>query len=497
MLTSQSAPDIGGGQLRRRAVHGVAWSGVEGLSGQVISFLVFIVLARFLSSSDFGVVAVANLYVLVAQFFVFQGLGQAIIQFEDLDDEHLDTVFWINMGVGCLILLITNIIAGPAATWFGMRALAGILRALSPIFFLAALTDVQNNLLTRQLEFRSLALRTLTSYLAGGVVGIWLAWRGAGAWSLVGQQLTIWMINLAALWTASSWRPRLTFSPPRAGRLLRFGVKLLWVDLASLLNRRADQLFVGKFLGASILGFYAVGARVSTLLSEVLTRTLARVSVSTLARLQNQTERFAAAVYQMIELQSAFVAPAAVGLMLVSPEVVLLFFGPKWSGSVPIMQILLLACPFEAMSAMHQSILVALGRPAWCSIITTIHAVANIVLFIVAIRWGGAAVALAFSGRAVLMYPVELAFLRRVTPISGSRIIRSLEPQVLSVLIMAVAVLLVQARIPAHATALRLAITVALGAATYGASLALINPRLLSVLWGLRSLPAKASLSRE
>jgi O-antigen/teichoic acid export membrane protein len=480
--------------IRAEAVRGVTWSTLESVAGQGLSFLVFLLLARILAPADFGVVAIANVYVLVAQFFIFQGLGQAIIQFDDLDDEHLDTVFWINLAVGVFFLGLTLLAAGLVQRWFAVPTLAAILRGLSPIFILAALSDVQNNLLTRRMQFRALALRTLSSYLAGGITGIVLALSGAGAWSLVGQQVVLWAVNLVALWGASEWRPRWRFCRQRARRLLRFGVNLLWVDLVSLLSRRSDQLFVGKVLGAATVGLYAVGARVATLLGEVLVRSLARFTVSTFSRLQNESARLLSAVYQITEMQSAFVAPAAVGLALVAPEIVWLFFGPKWAAAVPIMQLLLLACPFEAMSAIHQSILVAQGRPAWCSVVTTIHALANICLFAVAIHWGAIAVAAAFSLRAVLMYPVELAFLRRATLLSAGRLVRLLLPQAVAVAVMAVSVGLIRLQIGAYPAVARLLISAGSGAVIYGAVLALLNPRLLLVLWSLRPLAGKAPL---
>ena len=194
----------------------MTWSTLESVAGQGLSFLVFLLLARILAPADFGVVAIANVYVLVAQFFIFQGLGQAIIQFDDLDDEHLDTVFWINLGVGVFFLVLTLLAAGVVQHWFAVPSLAAILRGLSPIFILAALSDVQNNLLTRRLQFRALALRTLSSYFAGGITGVVLALSGAGAWSLVGQQVVLWAVNLVALWGASDWRPRWRFLPPES-----------------------------------------------------------------------------------------------------------------------------------------------------------------------------------------------------------------------------------------------------------------------------------------
>jgi len=473
---------------RLNAVRGATWAALESFGGQALSFLVFLVLARLLSPRDFGIIAIANIFVLVAQYLIFQGLGQAILQFEDLDERHLDTIFWINLGVGVALLLLTLAGASAAEAWIRTPGLGAILRGLSPILLFAAIADVPNNLLAREMRFRTLARRTLLSYVAGAAAAILCAFRGAGAWSLVAQQLVIWLANLLILWGATSWRPGFRFCPARAGRLLRFGSHLLWVDLVGLVSRRSDQLFVNRFFGSVIGGFYSVGARVATLVGEVFIRSFGRVTVTLLSRLQGEAARFKAAVYEAVEMQSALILPVAVGLALVAPDVVTLFLGPKWAPAVPVMQALLLACPFEALSTVHQSTLVARGRPQWCSALTTAHALVNVAVFSIAIHWGPVAVAAGFAGRALLLYLVELAVLRSVAAFSPARFLRLLCPQVGAALLMAGALLLVRGELRPASPSLRLAASVFAGAVTYIAAAALLNPRLVAELWSYRAL---------
>ena len=463
--------------IRLQAIVGARWSALESLSGQAISFVVFLVMARLLTPADFGVVAIANIYVLIVQFFIFQGLGQAIIQFEDLDDAHLNTVFWINLAVGGTFFAATLLSAGVIGVAFHSPSLAPILRGLSPVFILAALTDVQNNLLTRKLQFRALAFRTFFSYLLGGIVGVILAWKNFGAWSLVGQQLTVWLINLLALWTSSAWRPSLTFCPARSRRLLRFGVQILWVDILSLVNRRADQLFIGKFLGPITVGFYAVGSRVAMLVSEVLARSFSRVSFSALSRIQNDAARFRNALLEIVEMQSAIIFPAAIGLALVTPEVVQICFGPKWNSAIPIMQILLLACPLDALSGAHQAALVSQGKPSGSSQLATAHAVTNLIGFAIAIHWGALAVATAFSARAVLLFPVELFALHRALAFPIAHLFKPLSFQLLANTLMASAVLLSRANLSFSHLA-NLTFLTLIGVLVYATCLGVFNRRL-------------------
>lgn len=490
MAIDSSGPDESpkAAPLRTVAVKGTSWSVIESAAGQGLSVLIFLLLARLLTPRDFGIVAIANVYILVAQFLVFQGLGQAILQFEDLNDEHLDTIFWFNLGAGLLLFAVTFGIAGPMAGWFREPLLANVLRALAPVLILAALTDVQNNLLTRRMRFRSLAVRTFASYAVGGVVSIVVALRGGGPWSLVAQQVTVWGVNLLVLWTASEWRPRWRFSVGHARRLLGFGVHLLYVDLVGLSNRRADQLFIGRVLGTVSAGFYSVGARLAMLVSEVLIRSLSRVSTTVLSRLQTETERMRRAVYEIAEMQSAVILPLTVGLALVTPELIGIVFGTKWASAIPIMQVLLLACPLEALSAVHQSALVARGQPKWCSALTTAHAVVNVTLIAVAVRWGVVAVAAAYALRTLALYPVELAVLRRVADFSPVRFLRALAPQVAAVLLMAAAVWLARRSAGAASAPILLAVSVLAGVASYGVALTLLNRKVVNEFWRYRSL---------
>lgn len=474
--------------LRAAAIKGTSWSVVESLCGQGLSVLTFFLFARLLSPMDFGIIAIANVYMLVTQCLIYQGFGQAIQQFEDLNDDHLDTIFWLNLGTGGLLFALTFAVAGPMGHWFRQPALPGVLCALSPILILAALSDVQTNLLMRRMQFRSLAARTFASYAAGGAVGLAAAWRGAGAWSLVAQQLTVWVVNLFVLWTASPWRPRLRFSTVQAQRLLDFCLHLLYVDLIGLANRRADQLFVGRVWGTVSAGFYSVGVRLTMLVSEVLTRSLYRVSTTVLSRLQADADRLRRAVYEIVEWQSALILPLTAGLALVTPELIGLFFGAKWAPAVPVMQVLLLACPFEALAAVHQSTLIARGQPKWCSVLTSVHAVVNVVFIAVAVRWGMVAVAMAYTLRAVVLYPVELVLLRRAADFSPERFLRALAPQFAAVVLMVAAVLLVRRAAAMSGAPILLVVSVLAGVVSYGVALTLFNRRIVNDFWSHRSL---------
>ncbi|HEX5578717.1 MAG TPA: oligosaccharide flippase family protein, partial [Candidatus Limnocylindria bacterium] len=209
-------PEHGNAQpgLRRQVARGLTWTIVNTWGEQALNLVVFIVLARLLTPVDFGLVALAAVFVAFAQLFVDQGLGDALVQRRELTGIHIDTAFWVAMATGALLTIAGIVLAYPIGALLGEPDLVPILQALSLTFVFVAMSSIQMALLRRALAFRSLAIRAIVAAFVGGVVGIALALAGAGAWALVGQQLAAAIASVVALWRGSPWRPSFGVSGP-------------------------------------------------------------------------------------------------------------------------------------------------------------------------------------------------------------------------------------------------------------------------------------------
>jgi len=194
--------------LKKRAAKGVAWTLAERLFGWGIMFLVLIVLARLLTPADFGVVALAGMFVYLPQFLLYEGFASAVIQKNDLRDDYLDTAFWIILGVSTTIATGLLALAPLMAIAFNEPKLASVIMWLSPVVAINGMMICHDSLFRRALDFKPLAIRTILSSLAGGLTGIAMAYAGMGIYSLVGQQLVTATVMALVLWQSSRWRPR-------------------------------------------------------------------------------------------------------------------------------------------------------------------------------------------------------------------------------------------------------------------------------------------------
>jgi PST family polysaccharide transporter len=394
--------------LRQQAAQGIVWSAIQKFGHQAISFIVFFYLARLLEPEAFGLVALASVFLAFVQIFLNQGFAEAIIQREELEPEHLDTAFWVSLIISIFLTLISISVANLVAQGFNQPELTPIIRCLSLGFLLSAFNSVQQALFQRNLAFKALAARSLVASGAGGMVGVTMAFLGFGVWSLVGQQLTNNIAGILVLWWASDWKPRFKISQKHFHELFHFGINILGFNLLNFFNRRSDDFLIGYFLGATALGYYTIAYRLLLLMTNLLTNTMAQVALPTFSRLQSQPEKMRRAFYTATQLSSLVAFPAFLGMAVLAPELVAVVFGENWLPSVPVMQILAFIGILHAIEYFNQSVILAMGKPAWRFKINVVNAIGNVIAFILVIQWGILAVAAAYVIRGYLFLPLPL-----------------------------------------------------------------------------------------
>jgi PST family polysaccharide transporter len=426
--------------LRQKAVNGLAWSGVQIWGGRAVSFVVFVILSRLLNPEAFGLVAMAFVFIAFIQIILDQGFGDAIVQLERLTAEHLDTAFWMNILSGGALTLVGLVAAGLVAVLFHEPRLIPIIRWLSLSFIFVGLSSTQQAILRRRLAFKELALRSLGAAVSSGIVGVGLALMGYGVWSLVAQSLVSSLIGAMVLWKVSPWRPALRFSKTHFKDLFVFGLNIVGINFLSFLNRHADDLLIGYFLGPTMLGFYTVAYKLLVTMTDLLTSVTDAVAFPVFSRLQNEPERMRRAFYRVTQFTSMISFPAFVGVAVIAPELIVTVFGPKWTLSIPVMQVLAFIGILHSLFYFHNSVVIAVGKPFWRFGISVLNATSNIIAFAVAVRWGIVAVAAAYVIRGYLLSPVEVWMIRRLIQIDLYTYFRQYLAPLAGTLVMAVAV---------------------------------------------------------
>jgi len=409
--------------------------GEQGLSG-LLSF----VLAAIIGPGDFGIVAIALVYILFLQMFLDQGLVAALIQKKDLDPEHLDSVFW-------MVLAISTILVGLSlgfSPWWSaanhLPKLATIISLLSITIPIEALTVVQKALFQRNMDFKSLSIRSNISFLLGGLVGVGMALKGFGPYSLVGQRITQDVCALTLLWGLSHWRPRFRFSLKCIKDLLSFSLANFAAKIGVFANVQSEAFFMGIFFGPVAVGLYRFAQRLVSLVLQVLTSSLQVASFPQFSRLQDKPEELRKSVQFCIRMSTILTLPILAGIAG-SSRIIVSVVGTKWMPAVPVLALLALGGIVSSFIQFTGPLLQARSKPHLLAFLCWIDAVlVTVALVSVAMLLRNAPVSKQILGIAlarllvslVIDAPLHLVLLFRVSQITIRQFFSAIMPAIIA-----------------------------------------------------------------
>ena len=381
-----------------------------------MSIVIFVVLGRLLSPEDFGLVSLGSVLIDVGALLTVSGFHRALVQRERLEPGHLDAAFWSSTVVGCALCVATVASADWIAGLLDEPRFASVLRVLSLSFVIIAVGAVPYAMLHRQMAFKAFAARQLLATVAGGGVGVGLAFSGAGAWALVGQALASAVCSTIVVFASARWRPRLRFSVTHWREIAGFGTLSLGIDLLDVLKNRFDDLLIGVVLGATALGYYGVAFRTYSIALEVVTYSLSAVVFPILSRIVADRERGGRAVVTITKFTVCATVPLFLGLAAIADQALLGLFGPQWGPAVVVLRILCVAAALGAGVTVTRDVVLAAGRPRLELHKTLVYTLLLIVGFAIGVQWDLSGVAHSRAVVAAVMIPIELYVLLRVVP---------------------------------------------------------------------------------
>jgi len=467
-MSSTEAP-IPQPPLRRRVLRGLAWGAASQVILQISRIVVAVILARLLAPHDYGVAAMVLVFSSLVLVFSDLGLGAALVQRKTLTEADRSTAWWTSVAAGVTFTAVGAALAGPIAHFYGEPGVRSLCVVYSVVFLITSIGSTQEALLVREMRFRQLELRTMGATVVGAVVGITVALKGLGSWAIVAQQLTEAAVSSMLLCVASPWRPHLRYSRASLRELWGFSGWLVGHRLLFYIHRNADNILIGRFIGAAALGAYTVAYNVMLVPFSRIAGPIQRVLWPAFAEMQDDTERIAASWIRVTRILAAVAMPALAGLVVVAPDFVHVVLGDRWAAAAPLVQALAWVGMLQAIQVLNVDILQARGRTSLVFRYTVFFCVAHTCAFAVGLHWGLMGVAIAYAISSTFVEPVLTWLTARELGTSPWRIARGVAGVAQATALMAAGVL-VERSLLVHAgvtPALRLAACIATGALLY------------------------------
>jgi O-antigen/teichoic acid export membrane protein len=344
--------------LRNKIAHGLKWTVLERIGLQALSFCIFLIVARQIGPYDYGLF---SLCILISPFSyaMLLGLADGVISYHVQDDETLSSLFWVIIGAGILISFGTFLLAVPVAAFMKLPPLANMIRWTSLLPLLIAIPAVPTSIVNARMDFKIFAIRSILSTLIGGSIGIFMAIRGYGAYSLIGQQVCMQIVVAAVIWPSAHWRPQTRFDFVKLRPVLVFGMRSGVIGIIRLLGSELPRLAIGYFLGPAELGIYGFISRICGVFVDVTINSIGSVSYSALSRIRTNIGETKKLVNELFFFCAIVTFPMLTGLSILSPQLIPFLFGQKWMASIFYLNWVIAATSISPLTALIVGLLYA------------------------------------------------------------------------------------------------------------------------------------------
>lgn len=454
---------------------------------QVLSFIGTLLVARWLSPSDYGVMALVGIWTGTIAMVADMGLGWAIVQFPEVEERELQGCFWLTLLITGLAYVSLYASAPTIARWFDSPQLTAALRVSSVTLLLFAFRLVPDAMLRKRLALDKIAQAEMAAAAASIPVMLVFAWVGAGVWALVFSGVVQAVIAALALIVFYPWWPRMQFSGRRLPAMLRFSASAVGANLGWSVYSQLDSLIVGKLTNEQTLGFYAMAKQLALMPVTKISVVVNQLAAPVMARIQDEQQRLRTAFLRLVRLVTCLTFPLCVGLALVAYDLIPVVLGHKWEPVAPLFQVFCLYALTHSVEVLLPPVLLARYRAGFLLKWTMALLVIMPAPFIAGALWRGA---LGAAVMLVLVYPCAMIWMAREAlkelDLSAKELFRHLWPMAVPTGLMALSVGAVQWVLPMVELwqhFMRLVGATMVGVAVYGTAVSLMRRPLAKEIW--------------
>ena len=414
--------------IKQRVVSGSAWTLFANVASQGVSFLVTVVLARLLTPADFGVVAISAVFTGVITLFQDVGMGAALIQRKDIDDDYLSTSFSVSLLAGAALAVLVAAASPLVASFYKESVLRDILLVSSLGFLLSPFTSIHTSILSKSLEFKKVALITLGTNAVSGSISVALALAGYGLWSMVLGKILSQPILIPIVWSVVRWRPKLKIVRRCFTDLFGFSSHLLGFNFLNFFARNLDNLIIGKYLGAQALGYYSVAYNLMLKPLQLISWSVGKVLFPVFSSIQDDPVQTRAVYLKIIKSISLITFPMMTGLFMVAEEFILSVYGDTWRPAILPLKLLCAVGAIQSIGTTAGVIFNSQGRSDLTLKVGAVSAAAIVTGFIIGINWGLIGLITAYIAASVPVFFLGQFYANRLIGLKMGALLSALVP---------------------------------------------------------------------
>ena len=408
--------------LKQKTYIAVRWTTFSSMGRAALQILQIAFLARLLAPVDFGLIAMVVAIMAFVQVFSDAGISNAIIHYQDISQEQLSSLYWLNISVSFVLALTLVASSHWVASWYQQPALQYLLMLASVALFVGALGQQIRVLAQKNMRFKDLAKVELMAALVGFAATVTLAWMGAGVYALISGILTTAAVGCILAWLLLSegWRPQARFRLAEIRKCIKFGAYMVGNNLANTFISQIDIMLGGHFLEVQSIGLYSMSKDLSLRIGNIVNPIITQVGLPVMAKAQGDQELLKRVYLQTMRMTASVNFPIYMVLGLFAPEIVHLLLGQKWYEAIPLLQIFVIWALLRSTGNPVGSLLMARGRADLSFKWTLVWLIIMSPTILVGSRFGVSGMATAMAALGILGFWPNWYFL--VRPLCGAKL---------------------------------------------------------------------------
>lgn len=383
--------------LKSKVTKGVFWNLCERFSSQAVGFAVSIVLARLLTPSAYGVVALTTIFINACRFLIDSGFAASLIQKKNVRPIDYDSVFYFNIVTAALLYVTLFVLAPHIAAFYHEPQLCSVLRVVAISILLMAVNAVQLSVMTKEMRFNLSFRLNLVKCISQPCIGIPMAYCGYGVWALVVSELASSFLTVTFTWFWIGWRPRLAFSFGALKGLMSFGWKIFASGLFGIFYNNFYDVMVGRFYTAADLALYNKGRTFPTMAMSSFESSIFSVVFPALSSIQGDGEQVMHAMRKMVRIANVATMPALALIAGCATPLVHAVLGERWLSAAPYVQLGCLVYFLFPLGAITTQATKAVGRSDVVLYKSILFGIANILVVVACHRLSALAMAIGIS----------------------------------------------------------------------------------------------------
>jgi len=350
--------------IKQKAISGIKWTSLSSVVIALIQIAQVSILARLLSPSDFGLMAIVMVVIGFSRIFSDMGISNAIIHKQNTTHRQLSSLYWLNIASGLTVFFIITTCSPLIALFYKEPKLTELLIILATSFIMLGIGNQYRVLFQKELQFNLMAKIEIASAFGAFSIAILSALKGLGVYTLAYASLTNTIISssLFLFFGLRVHKPSLVFNYNEIKDYIGFGLYQMGDSTLNYFNAEFDVILIGRLLGPESLGIYSIVKQLVMRPAQIINPIITRVTFPIMAKVQDDDEQLKKIYLKTIHYLASVNFPIYITMAILSDPIVMIMFGQTWREGIPILQILSIYAMLRSTGNPIGTLVMAKGR---------------------------------------------------------------------------------------------------------------------------------------